>query len=200
MDGYELASRLRKKQNLKDALYVGISGFKRRAHGGKARDDFDRYFVKPVDLDKLLAVLETRAAGAKTPRASKGVKPLRVLLVEDNVELAEVTAEMLRREGLEERTALSGREALEAAADFRPQLVLCDLHLPDMPGREVIHALRSKPATRRIRAVVLTALAESDVRMLRRQAKQMGVDQFVAKPLSTDKLRAVLAGLKPRRR
>ena len=66
MDGYELAAKLRRKRNLKQTLFVGLSGFKRRALAPDAKDDFDQYFVKPVDLDKLLSLLD--AAGRPTRR------------------------------------------------------------------------------------------------------------------------------------
>ena len=63
MDGYELASRLRQKRNLRHTLFVGLSGFKQRVQAGEGRGDFDHYFVKPVDLAKLLTLLETHASG-----------------------------------------------------------------------------------------------------------------------------------------
>jgi CheY-like chemotaxis protein len=198
MDGYEVAEKMRKKANLRHALFIGLSGFKRRAHGRRSGDDFDRYFVKPVDLAKLLNHLETRArAGgaeaATARRAPKGRKPLRVLLVEDNADLAAATEGLLRREGLEVRTALSGQEALQAAADFRPELTLCDLHLPDAKGLELVRAMRSNPATRHTRAVILTALSEAEIRAFNRGAKEIGVNEFVSKPLTSDVLQGLLA-------
>jgi PAS domain S-box-containing protein len=200
IDGYELATRLREKQSLRNTLFVAISGFKRAMEAGKPRGDFDHYFVKPVDYEQLLAILEehARAMGtvSKKPQTPKRKKSPRVLLVEDHAELAAMTAEVLRQEGLEVRTALSGREALEAASDFRPQLILCDLHLPDMPGEDLVRELRANPGTKRSRVVIVTALHESDVSMLRRRAKQMTVDRFVSKPLTVEKIRTLLAELK----
>ena len=60
----------------------------------------------------------------------------RVLLIEDHAPLAEATAEFIRSKGLDVRIASTGREALETAAVFHPEIVLCDLSLPDMPGPE----------------------------------------------------------------
>ncbi len=196
IDGYELAARLRQKRSLQNTLFVALSGFKRAETAGKPRGDFDHYFVKPVDYEKLLAILDEHArameAVSKKPQTPKRRKSRRVLLVEDHAELAAVTAEVLRQEGLEVRIALSGREALEAASDFRPQLILCDLHLPDMPGEELVRELRANPGTERSRVAIVTALHESDVSMLRRRAKQMGVDRFVSKPLTVEKIRTLL--------
>jgi PAS domain S-box-containing protein len=196
MDGYELAAKLRKKRNFQHALFIAISGFKRRTQAGKPGDGFDHYIIKPVDLPALLSLLETRArAGAR--KAAKRPKPLRVLLVEDNADLAASMAELLRREGLEVRTAFSGREALEAAPDFHPQLVLCDLHLRDMKGQEVVRGLRSIPATQGTHAVILTALSDAQIRAYNSEARKIGVDQFISKPLTPDAIRGLLAKLRP---
>jgi len=200
MDGYELAAKMRKKSNLRHALFLGLSGFKRRAHRGSG-DDFDHYFVKPVDLAELLTHLKTRTrAGAATARRAPRGQPLRVLLVEDHAGMLAVTERLLRSEGLEVRTAHSGQEALEAIKDFPPQLILCDRHLPDMNGAEVIRRLRSDSAIRATHAVILTAISEADVRLYNSAAKQMGVDEFIAKPLTPEAVRSVLAKLSPSRR
>jgi DNA-binding response OmpR family regulator len=73
-----------------------------------------------------LAVLN--GADATTSKAPL----LRVLLVEDCPDLGAATADFLEAEGLEVRTALSGLEAVEIASAFKPQLLLCDMNLPDM--------------------------------------------------------------------
>ena len=92
------------------------------------------------------------------------------------------------------------RKPLEAAADYRPQLTVCDLHLPDMPGPEVVRALRSNPATRRTRAVILTALHESEIRRLSPRFRGTTVDRFISKPLTSEKFQSLLAEIKlPRR-
>lgn len=203
MDGYELAAKLRKKRNLKQTLFVGLSGFQRRAHDGDPGGNFDYYFVKPLDLDALLQLLNKHVrstAGMDKERGiPKNVKPSRVLLVEDNAELADVTAEMLRAQGIEVKVAHSGREALNAAWDFRPQLILCDLRLPDMSGKEVVQALKLNAATRPAHAVILTALSDAEIRTLNREAKLMGVDKFISKPLRAEVIRDLLVRLGPKR-
>jgi len=202
MDGYELAAQMKKKANLRHAVFIGLSGFKRRAHRKRSGDDFDRYFLKPVGLPELLTHIETRARAkvARARRVPKGRQPLRVLLVEDHADLAAATEQLLRSEGLEVRTAHSGQEALETIKDFPPQLILCDRHLPDMNGAEVVRRLRSDSAIRAAHAVIFTAISAADVRVYNGAAKQMGVDEFIAKPLTPEALRGVLAKLKPSRR
>ena len=123
--------------------------------------------------------------------------PLRVLLVEDYPELAEVTAELLMGEGLDVRTALSGHEALQVASTFQPQLILCDLKLPDMTGLEVASGLRSSPATEGAYVVILTAMRREEL------THKVGVDQpridaFLSKPITLDAIRTLVERLTPR--
>jgi CheY-like chemotaxis protein len=125
------------------------------------------------------------SAGTKSTAAPP---TLRVLLVEDHPDLATVTAELLRKEGLDVQTALTGRDALEAAPAFRPQLVFCDLNLPDMMGLEVVRGIRSNPSTHRTYVVILTASSGLE-RMGPREAEQLGVDAFIAKPISGETIR-----------
>jgi CheY-like chemotaxis protein len=116
---------------------------------------------------------------------------LRVLLVEDHPDLAMVTEEFLVREGLDVRTAMSGQEALEVARTFRPQLVLCDLNLPDMTGLDVIRGLRTDPSTEGTYAVILTAMREREVTK-RREGEEPRVDAIVPKPITSDTVRMLV--------
>ena len=205
MDGYELAAKLKKQKNVRNALFIAVSGFKRRERAGKARDDFDHYFTKPVDIRALLALLGARpsraTAGAAIKRRERGKSnQLRALLVEDHAGLATATSNLLRSEGLEVRTAFTGREALEAAPNFRPQLVLCDMNLPDMKGLAVIRSLRSIPSTRDTHAVILTAISETEIRAYKGAAKGLGVDAFMSKPITVEAVRALVGKLKPQQR
>ena len=200
MDGYELAAKLRKERNCRDSLFIAISGFKRR-QTPEAADDFDHYFTKPVNLSSLLNVLgstlaeaEQAAAAATVPAPEK--TSLQVLLIEDHAALSAAMAELLNREGFEVRTASSGGEGLKFASDFRPQLILCDLNLPDMGGQEVIRRLRSNPVTRHAYSVILTALSEAEIRTFNDEAKKMGIDEFIRKPLMPEVLHSLVAKLK----
>jgi CheY-like chemotaxis protein len=97
--------------------------------------------------------------------------------------------------GLVVRTALTGREGLVAAPEFKPQVTLCDPNLPDMPGTEVIRLLRSNPLTRATHAVVLTAMSSQELREFELHAKVMGIDEFIPKPLTADAVRALVTKL-----
>ena len=113
---------------------------------------------------------------------------LRVLLVEDDPDLAEATAEFLRLEALDVRIAVSGRDALENVAAFRPQLVLCDLNLPDMTGFELVRSLRSNPSSKGTYIAILTAMRERDLTG-RPEAGDQHADAYISKPLTFDEVR-----------
>jgi PAS domain S-box-containing protein len=76
MDGYELATKLRKKRNLRQTLFIAVSGFKQRVETGESRGVFDHYLVKPVNLTDLLTLL-VRRPRAGGPAAARPAKPVR---------------------------------------------------------------------------------------------------------------------------
>jgi PAS domain S-box-containing protein len=197
MDGYELAAHLRKEQGLRRALIIAISGFTRK-QTSDGTDDFDHYFTKPVNLNFLLNVLD--AAPDEVEEATVTTMCLepgsRVLLIDDNIALVAAVVKLLNREGLEVRTACSGEEGVRLASDFRPQLVLCDLHLPDIPGFEVIRRIRSNQITRNAYSVILTAQPETEIRDFNARAEELGVDEFIGKLRMVDGVRSLVAKLK----
>jgi PAS domain S-box-containing protein len=200
MDGYKLLAKLREKPHLQATLFIGLSGFKRR-EAVESAGDFDSYFIKPVNIRALLSFLDKhpqpRAAEAATTRRLPGeVGKLRALLIDDHAGLAAAMAALLRAEGFEVRTSLSGQEGLQAALKFRPQLTLCDLNLPDMNGPDVIRILRSNPLTWNSYMVVLTATSDQEIRDFNRGAERMGIDEFIAKPLTAEAIRTLVTILK----
>jgi DNA-binding response OmpR family regulator len=112
---------------------------------------------------------------------------LRLLLVEDYEPLALATADFLRNAGLEVRVAETGREALTLVVEFRPEIVLCDLKLPDMAGLDIARALRKDSATRNVLFVIHTAFRETEVDVGVRD-----VDLFLSKPMDEEKLEKLL--------
>jgi CheY-like chemotaxis protein len=114
------------------------------------------------------------------------------LLVEDHGPLAEATAEFMQAKGLDVRIASSGREALEMAAAFQPDIVLCDVRLPDLSGPDVARALRAIPGTKAAVIAMHTAMSESDLSTQRLNAD---VDLFLSKPITEEKIDALISQL-----
>jgi two-component system, OmpR family, phosphate regulon response regulator PhoB len=108
-----------------------------------------------------------------------------VLIVEDEQDLSALLDFNLRSAGFSTSVALSGEAALRAARERRPELVLLDLMLPDMPGTEVCRELRAAPATRSVLIVMLTARGEEADRV---RGFELGADDYVTKPFSVREL------------
>ncbi len=105
-----------------------------------------------------------------------------VLIVEDELKIRELVRRYLEREGLEVLTTGSGAEAITMAADARPDLVVLDLGLPDVPGEEVARELRT---TSDVPILMLTARSDERDRIA---GLELGADDYVTKPFSPREL------------
>jgi DNA-binding response OmpR family regulator len=110
----------------------------------------------------------------------------RVLLVEDEADIAEAMAYQLERAGLAVRIAKTGEEGLEAARRG-VDLVLLDLNLPDMDGLEVCRLIRRQTATAHVPIIIVSARVDEVDRVL---GLEMGADDYVVKPFSFKELAA----------
>ncbi|HEX6601053.1 MAG TPA: response regulator transcription factor [Solirubrobacterales bacterium] len=117
----------------------------------------------------------------------------RVLIVEDDVDIADVLRRSLRNEGYEVRTSADGVEALDVAAGFVPDLVVLDLGLPGMDGVEVCRRLRSDGD---VPILMLTARAETEDRVT---GLDSGADDYLVKPFERQELLARIRALLRRR-
>jgi CheY-like chemotaxis protein len=112
----------------------------------------------------------------------------RILVVDDNVDVAETTAELLSAMGYQVSVAHEGVEALALAARFRPQVCLLDIGLPVMDGYELARRLRELPELRPLRLVALTGYGDSGERALAQT-----FDAHLVKPVDLDALVASLS-------
>jgi two-component system, OmpR family, response regulator len=108
-----------------------------------------------------------------------------LLVVEDDPNILELLSASLRFAGFEVRTATSGSNALAAAADQRPDLVVLDVMLPDVDGFDVIKRLRAEGE--RVPVVFLTARDATDDKI---RGLTLGGDDYVTKPFSLEELTA----------
>jgi len=116
--------------------------------------------------------------------------PLRVLVVDDEANIAELVAMALRYEGFEVRAAHTGSKAVSAAKEFRPDAVVLDIMLPDFDGLEVLRRMRATEPD--VPVVFLTARDSVEDRVAGLTA---GGDDYVTKPFSLEELVARLRGL-----
>src|SRR6187431_3075274 len=117
----------------------------------------------------------------------------RVLVVEDDAEIADVLRRSLRQEGYEVRTSGDGVEALDAASGFFPDLVVLDLGLPRLDGAEVCRRLRAEGD---VPILMLTARSETEDRVA---GLDSGADDYLVKPFERSELLARIRALLRRR-
>jgi CheY-like chemotaxis protein len=112
-----------------------------------------------------------------------------VLYIEDNLANLRLLERITEhRPGIRLLSALQGTLGLELAAQHHPDLILLDLHLPDLAGEEVLQRLRADPRTQHIPVVIVSADAtERQIRRLR----VVGADDYLTKPLDVGRVIAV---------
>lgn len=125
-------------------------------------------------------------ARAVTEARSSGVhSSARVLVVEDEPDIAALVAYQLTREGFRVETALTGAEALAAIGREVPDLVVLDRMLPGMSGDEILRTLRTELNTRLLPVLILTAKRGEEDRI---QGLELGADDYLTKPFSPREL------------
>ncbi len=109
----------------------------------------------------------------------------RILVIEDETDIQQVLDYNLREKGHKVFIAGRGEEGLKIAREKKPDLVLLDLMLPDIPGTQVCKALKADPATKSTQVVMLTAKGEEIDRVV---GFELGADDYVVKPFSVREL------------
>jgi DNA-binding response OmpR family regulator len=116
----------------------------------------------------------------------------RILIVEDDRDIAELVERYLQKAGFTTVLMASGREALKAIFDRPPDLIILDLMLPQVDGLEVCRSVRGNPRTAAIPIIMLTARADESERIV---GLEIGADDYVAKPFSPNELVARVRAL-----
>ncbi len=142
-----------------------------------------------------LPLLEDSAKPQVQPVAAAPSAPqcgLRLLIIDDNEDLANgLSLYLTERSGHEVRIAHTGESGLEVAREFKPDVVLLDIGLPDIDGYEVARRLR---AEEELGEIPLIGISGFSTAADRKRAKRAGFDRYFVKPIAFDKLNDVLAG------
>src|SRR5690242_12455149 len=102
----------------------------------------------------------------------------KVLVIEDNDDVREEIVDILRFEGYDVQDAENGRLGLEIAGRWVPDIVLCDIMMPELDGYRTLEAMRADPTSASIPVICLTARGErSDMR----RAMELGADDYLTK-------------------
>ena len=149
IDGWEVLRRLKADTELRDVPVVVVTVVDERnvAMSLGAVD----YFLKPVHPEALLARLSQYTFTTKVKQ-----RRVRVLAIDDDPAARELVVNALRPEGFDVVAAASGQEGLKLALEDPPQLVICDLLMPEMDGYEVVEQLQANAATRDATILILT--------------------------------------------
>lgn len=102
----------------------------------------------------------------------------KVLLVEDDDALASVYITRLQAEGFDIKRVPNGEDALAAAIEYKPDIILLDVMMPKVSGFDVLDILRNTPETANVKIVMLTALSQDSDR---ERAESLGVDDYLVK-------------------
>jgi len=115
-----------------------------------------------------------------------GGRPAKVLVVDDEASICALLSATLRLTGFEVRVANGGREALAAAVEFAPDLVVLDVMMPDIDGFDVLRAVRADPRTARVPVVMFSAVSAEE--MIERARAEGANDYWIKGAISAESL------------
>ena len=150
-----------------------------------------------------LPVIPRAAEPGALPEAAASipVRPLRILVVDDNEDTAEMMSMLLGMDGHDVEVAHTGPSALEAAAAHRPDVIVLDIGLPGLDGYQVAQRLRQDPAMKEVLLIAASGYGQDSDR---RRSWEAGFDHHLVKPVDPGEIQRLLAeaaeGRKPRDR
>ncbi len=168
------------------ALVRGIT----ELHGGSVRAASAGAGQGAEFVVRLPLVEAGTPVGAALPRARRTDASRRVLVVDDNQDAAETLAQLVEMFGHSAEVAYDGPSAIAKARANPPDVIFCDIGLPDMSGYEVVRALRSDEALRLTQMFAVSGYAQPEDR---KRAVEAGFDGHVSKPTDPDVIERLLA-------
>ena len=201
-DGFELAAAIRADRALATTRLLILTSAGQRGDGERCRQlGIQAYLTKPIARADLVEGVGTVLAGAvSAPGAADLVTrhsiaesrhALRILLAEDNPVNQQVATAMLLKRGHQVDVVSNGREAVDAVARERYDVVLMDIQMPEMDGFEATQEIRGLPQGRALPIIALTAHALSGER---ERCLERGMSGYLAKPFKAHDLFAAVEG------
>jgi signal transduction histidine kinase len=178
-------------------LGIGLSLVRKLVtlHGGSVTAEspgLGRGSTFTVRLPALETERATSPANRRTANDARGVRRLRMLVVDDNVDAADTLVMLLQVAGHEMSAAYNGTAALQLARQFRPDVVLCDIGLPRIDGYTVASRLREDPD---FVSTVLIAVSGWGTEEVKRRARNAGFDYHLVKPVDVEAINRILERL-----
>jgi CheY-like chemotaxis protein len=206
-DGLALATWIRERAALSAIRIILLTSGDRPGDPPRSRElPIDAHLLKPVQPDELLETIYRVMNGARggappaaepapargpDPQAAPALTPLDILVAEDNESSARFLERLLTRPGHRVQVATNGREALTLAQEKGFDLLLLDVHMPELDGFQVVQALRGRERTAggHLPILALTARSRSEDR---ERCLAAGMDDFLTKPVRPGELLAAI--------
>ena len=164
-----------------------------KLHGGKV--EASSVLGQGSEFVVRLPVVPTDTSQPPSPVAETGqptARPLRVLVVDDNVDTVFSFSMLLKASWHDVRPAYDGPTAVQAAVDYQPDVVFLDIGLPGLNGYEVAKQIRQHPG---LQSVVLVALSGYGQDSDRQTSLQAGFNHHLVKPVRFEQLQQILASV-----
>jgi signal transduction histidine kinase/DNA-binding response OmpR family regulator len=204
MDGFTLAAQIKQEASLAAATIIMLTSGGQRGDAARCRElGIAAYLTKPIRQAELketvLSVLASKSPGIapstlitrhslrEARSASSRLETLRVLLAEDNPVNQQLAVQLLQKRGLKPVVVGDGRKAVEAIEAQSFDLVLMDVHMPEMDGFEATAAIREKE-TKTGTHVPIIAMTAHAMKGDRERCLAAGMDFYVAKPIRPEQL------------
>ena len=184
----------------KGGLGIGLALVKYlvEMHGGSVQAKSDGPGTGSEFIVRLPAVAADEQAkrilqGALAAEGGVQEHALRVLVVDDNRDSADLQAALLQHNGHKVMTAYNGRDALEVAVSFRPEVILLDIGLPEVDGYEVAYRVRQQPELDGVVLVAMTGYGQPEDRQ---RSQAVGFDHHLVKPAEFADLQNILTSVR----
>jgi CheY-like chemotaxis protein/HPt (histidine-containing phosphotransfer) domain-containing protein len=203
IDGFTVAERLRACDPLFQSNIIFLSSPGPGGSGHSSAISAESYLTKPIKQSELLdAIVQALGnssllrPGVSVPVARTRLKPLNILLAEDNRVNQRLAVAVLEKSGHRVTVAANGRIAVELSASGAFDVILMDLQMPEMDGLEATRAIRARDrgATRRQPIIAMTAHA---MKGDEERCLAGGMDGYVSKPVRFEELEYVIARILP---
>ena len=200
MDGLALSAKIRALPELQRPRIILLTSGERVGDLSRIRElQINAYLLKPIEQEQLLETIvevmsradeKVKTVSRPFERGEKqraSSRPLRILVAEDNEFNAELLKQLLGRRGHHVQIAKNGREALTAVQGEQFDLLLLDVHMPEMDGFQVAEKLREheRQSGGHLPVIALTARSRKEDR---EQCLAAGMDDFLAKPIQSPDL------------
>ena len=175
-------------------LGIGLSLVKRLVdmHGGSVEAKSEGRGMGSEFVVRLPVVIEESQPQASAVNdESAGPKSLlRILIVDDNRDSADSLSEMLKTMGSDTRTAYDGRQGVDMAGEYRPDVILLDIGLPELNGYEACRLIRDQPNGKGVVLIAVTGWGQDEDR---RRSREAGFDHHLVKPVDPQALMKMVA-------